>query len=306
MSHETGRPFLPGDNLGSSVQTGLGLEKWGFGVPGGAPKPTRTLRVTPRDWFQNRVSFDRPCLLVPDEDFTGVLYIFECNTAPGYCPGSANNLFSARKYRRGQTAFINRPGRYSLYFDDPRQTLQLLEYDWGSIWNDDPGTKYLTGWDPALPGFRGVGVTATDPAALLVSDTGAGGGLTALGILLTALNALVTAGNVILTTISGFCAGFNGILSGVNNWLTGTIICAVPGTAVQGGNHVPDNGKPIIVQALSTNTGNVWVGETDVKAQAHLIVLTPGDRVELLITNTNLIFVDAAVGGEGVGFMMEQ
>jgi len=187
MSHETGRPFLPGDNLGSSVQTGLGLEKWGFGVPGGAPKPTRTLRVTPRDWFQNRVSFDRPCLLVPDEDFTGVLYIFECNTAPGYCPGSANNLFSARKYRRGQTAFINRPGRYSLYFDDPRQTLQLLEYDWGSIWNDDPGTKYLTGWDPVLPGFRGVGVTATDPAALLVSDIAGGGGIAALIALLTPL-----------------------------------------------------------------------------------------------------------------------
>jgi len=187
MGHETGRPFLPGDNIASSAQTGLGLEKWGFGVPGGAPKPTRTLRITPRDWFQNRVSFDRPCLLVPDEDFTGVLYVFECNTAPGYCPGSANNLFSARKYRRGQTCFINRPGRYSLYFDDPRQTLQLLEYDWGSIWNDDPATKYLTGWDPALPGFRGVGVTATDPAALLVSDLGGGAGLAALIALLAPL-----------------------------------------------------------------------------------------------------------------------
>jgi hypothetical protein len=259
------------------TRQGWEQEKWGFGCPGGEPAPVRTYVITPRDWYQNRIAFHRPTLLVPEIDLDAVLYIYECNTAPEYCAGSANQLFQCRKFRRGQTAFLNRPGRYSFYLDHPATSLPLAAYDWASLWNDDPNAKYLTGYDPTLPGFRGIGCAPGygDPAPLWTSDP--------------ALNALV---GVLLNSVTG--------------WTSGTIICLIPGTAVAGSSFGGvAAGKQFVIKAPASNAGYVYLGESAAIAQAHGLPLAPGEAIQLAITNIDLVYCDADNAGEGVAWYVE-
>ena len=63
----------------------------------------------------------------------------------------------------------------------------------------------------------------------------------------------------------------------------------------------------VIIQALSTNTGNIGVGGSDVKEGGGIengIELVPSQTITLYMTDANLVWLDAEVSGEGVRFLL--
>ena len=57
-----------------------------------------------------------------------------------------------------------------------------------------------------------------------------------------------------------------------------------------------------VFEAPSTNTGNVFVGGSDVSSTVFGAELQPGQSVGIAISNTNKIFVDVATSGDDVAF----
>jgi hypothetical protein len=85
---------------------------------------------------------------------------------------------------------------------------------------------------------------------------------------------------------------------------------AVPGTAEQLTTQAVPGGFKITVRPLSTNTGSVWIAETQAKAQAALHPdaweFSPGDApLNLNLTDWSAIWVDAAVAAEGIRITSE-
>lgn len=58
----------------------------------------------------------------------------------------------------------------------------------------------------------------------------------------------------------------------------------------------------INIKALSTNTGLVYVGDSDVDS-TNGYPLAAGESVALTVANLNQVYVDAAVNGEAVRFI---
>lgn len=56
----------------------------------------------------------------------------------------------------------------------------------------------------------------------------------------------------------------------------------------------------VVIQAPSTNTGNIYIGGSDVSSTVYGAELQPGQMVGLAIDNTNKIYVDAATNGDDV------
>lgn len=84
----------------------------------------------------------------------------------------------------------------------------------------------------------------------------------------------------------------------------GETFVAVSGTRVALGSSLAT--KSIYIRAKITNTGNVYVGDTNVDAvTSRQIVLAPDDAICIDIANRANLFVDAAVGGgtEGVDYL---
>jgi hypothetical protein len=57
--------------------------------------------------------------------------------------------------------------------------------------------------------------------------------------------------------------------------------------------------RTVVVKALNTNTGLVYVGNATVAA-ANGFRLAASEQVALSISNRNLVYFDVAVNGEGV------
>lgn len=68
------------------------------------------------------------------------------------------------------------------------------------------------------------------------------------------------------------------------------------GTRVQLGTNTCSS---ITIKALSTNTGLIYVGTSTV-ASSNGFQLSAGESISLDITNTNLVYIDSAVNGEGI------
>lgn len=82
---------------------------------------------------------------------------------------------------------------------------------------------------------------------------------------------------------------------------------AVPGTAEKCATHAVPNGFSVAIKAIPTNTKTVWIGGTKAEAEAHNVSLTPsGSGVNLFLTNTDEIWVDATIAGEGIELAVEQ
>ena len=65
---------------------------------------------------------------------------------------------------------------------------------------------------------------------------------------------------------------------------------------------IPD-GVSVTVKAKSANTGAITVGGTSAQALntgSSSFLLQPGQGISYQVSNTNLIWIDAAVTGEGV------
>lgn len=58
-----------------------------------------------------------------------------------------------------------------------------------------------------------------------------------------------------------------------------------------------------VLQAPSTNTGNVFIGGSDVSSTVFGAELQPGQAVGAAINNTNKIYIDAATNGDDVAFI---
>lgn len=74
---------------------------------------------------------------------------------------------------------------------------------------------------------------------------------------------------------------------------------AAPGTAEQ----LPSNAiASITIKALQTNTGSIYIGGSTVDAATGFELL-PGDIISFDMSNTNAVYVDAEVAGEGISWL---
>jgi len=91
------------------------------------------------------------------------------------------------------------------------------------------------------------------------------------------------------------------------DWKHGQKVVAVPGVAEQ----LPDMailyGNTLVVRALPKNTGDIYLGRTKDLAEDinERLSYSKGNGLSLRIQNTNSIWVDAAVAGEGVDYWVE-
>ena len=58
--------------------------------------------------------------------------------------------------------------------------------------------------------------------------------------------------------------------------------------------------RSVVVTAKRTNTGNIFIGGSDVDSTGDIIA--PGSNRSVPIDNLNKVFIDSAVSGEGVSF----
>jgi hypothetical protein len=58
-----------------------------------------------------------------------------------------------------------------------------------------------------------------------------------------------------------------------------------------------------VLQAPSTNTGNVYIGGSNVSSTVFGAELQPGQATGIAISNTNKIYIDAATSGDDVAFI---
>ena len=80
------------------------------------------------------------------------------------------------------------------------------------------------------------------------------------------------------------------------------------GTAVQMPSVLVPYDKEVVIRALRTNTGIIYVAPSKSDAEGHTssYSLAPGEVVGYKIQNLNQIWVDASVSGEGVVWTVEQ
>ena len=81
---------------------------------------------------------------------------------------------------------------------------------------------------------------------------------------------------------------------------------AAAGTPEQLANHPIPDGMALLIIALPTNTNTVYIGTSSALALASAgLPLQAGDKVWLEVQNSNLVWVDAAVNGEGIAYAAE-
>jgi hypothetical protein len=80
-----------------------------------------------------------------------------------------------------------------------------------------------------------------------------------------------------------------------------------PGTAVQLQSQAVPDGFQIFLRALVVNNGTIYVGPDAATAENHAIALPlePGAFVELALTNTDEIWIDADDSADGVSWAVE-
>lgn len=89
---------------------------------------------------------------------------------------------------------------------------------------------------------------------------------------------------------------------------TGQKDVAVSGVPEQLPDQATSDGVSIVVKAKIDNTGNITVGNSSVNAKndsGNCYVLLSGESISLPLTNSNKIWIDATVGGEGVEIIFE-
>lgn len=73
------------------------------------------------------------------------------------------------------------------------------------------------------------------------------------------------------------------------------------GTSVQLASHSLSQG--VVVEAPTTNTGAIYVGDASVANNDYGAILSPGQSVGIAVNNTNLIYVDTATNGNDVAVL---
>lgn len=91
-------------------------------------------------------------------------------------------------------------------------------------------------------------------------------------------------------------------------WDHGHMDVVSAGTAVQLPNVVVPEGLELVVRAKPGNTDDIYTGKSKAEASraASKITMSPGEAIKLKVVNANLVYVDAAVSGEGVEYFVEK
>jgi hypothetical protein len=61
--------------------------------------------------------------------------------------------------------------------------------------------------------------------------------------------------------------------------------------------------REVTLIGLSSNTGSIYIGGTDVSSSVFGAELYAKDSITLTVNNINLIWIDASVSGEGVSYV---
>ena len=101
-------------------------------------------------------------------------------------------------------------------------------------------------------------------------------------------------------------AGSLGSPSGASSVGTGRVVNVSAGTAVQ----FPSNScGRVLVTAESNNSGAIWIGDSSVLgtvgSEQGFILFSSQTSNPLLVSNTNLLYIDAVTSGDGVTFYFE-
>ena len=89
---------------------------------------------------------------------------------------------------------------------------------------------------------------------------------------------------------------------------TGQASVAAAGSPEQAPSVTIPEGFAISIKARPTNTGNVFLGNSAANVLLATVryTLRPNEAVSLRITNLNLVWLDVAVGAEGISYIVEQ
>ena len=90
------------------------------------------------------------------------------------------------------------------------------------------------------------------------------------------------------------------------DFYTGSKDVSVAGVAEQLPDQTIPDGYGVKVRAKRGNIGYIYVGESQVQAQAHDVELERKDFVRLFVTNTNKIWIDSSNSGEGAEIIVEK
>jgi hypothetical protein len=140
----------------------------------------------------------------------------------------------------------------------------------GIAWTEKPKEVNLDNFDIAL-------------SVLLAGIAGSGVGAKTLADIVSAL------GGTLTTQLTGSIA-----LKGA----VGTV--ATAGTREQIAAYAC---REVTIIALDTNTGYVYIGGSDVSSTVYGVKLAAKDSITLAISNTNLIYIDSSVNGEGISYV---
>lgn len=79
------------------------------------------------------------------------------------------------------------------------------------------------------------------------------------------------------------------------------------GTAVQCPTQVVPDGFEVVIKAKAANTGTILVGNSQANAQNTNVAfkLTSNQSTRFKVSNTDLIWIDSTVNGEGVEITVE-
>jgi len=99
---------------------------------------------------------------------------------------------------------------------------------------------------------------------------------------------------LIVNKNAGFqLTGSNALKGAVQNVTTA-------GTRVQ----LPDyDCREVTIIAKKTNTGSIYIGGSDVSSTVYGVELDANESITIAVGNTNLIYIDASVSGEGISYV---
>jgi len=86
---------------------------------------------------------------------------------------------------------------------------------------------------------------------------------------------------------------------------TGSLAITAAGTAENLTAHRIPQGYAVTLTARSTNTGYIYIGESEAKAEAHHVMLAAGASTSIQTDNLSDIWADCSVNGETVEWIME-
>lgn len=61
--------------------------------------------------------------------------------------------------------------------------------------------------------------------------------------------------------------------------------------------------REVSIIAKRGNAGSIYVGGSDVSSTVYGVDLKANDSVTLAVSNTNLIYIDASINGEGISYV---